>query len=87
MEVAAATLREAAPDDRLAGSYPFLTMCSVMVAGWLVERLANAPGASHRTRAAAEYFLSAVVPEALGLGAAAEVGAAQLYAVPAEELA
>ncbi|HVF37283.1 MAG TPA: acyl-CoA dehydrogenase family protein [Sphingomicrobium sp.] len=86
VEVAAVTLRAAAPDDRLAGSYPFLTMTSVMVAGWLVERMAAAE-ANERTRAAADYFLSVVVPEALGLGAAAEAGAAMLYAVPAEELA
>ncbi len=87
VEVAAASMREAAPDDRLAGSYPLLTMCSVMVAGWLVERMARSPGADERTRAAANYFLTAIVPEALGLGAAAEAGAALLYAVPAEELA
>ena len=87
VEVAAASLRSASPDDRLAGSYPFLTMCSVMVAGWLVERLARAPDASDRDRAAAEYFLSVVVPEAIGLGAAAESGAAMLFAVPAEALA
>ena len=87
VEVAAASLREAAPDDRLAGSYPFLTMTSVMVAGWLVERMAHSDGADERTVAAANYFLAAVVPEALGLGAAAEEGAALLYAVPAEALA
>ncbi len=87
VEVAAATLRSADPDDRLAGSYPFLTMCSVMVAGWLVERLARAPDASDRDRAAANYFLSVVVTEALGLGASAESGAALLFAVPAEALA
>ena len=87
VEVAAASLRSASPDDRLAGSYPFLTMCSVMVAGWLVERLARAPDASDRDRAAAEYYLSVVVPEAIGLGAAAESGAAMLFAVPAEALA
>jgi 3-(methylthio)propanoyl-CoA dehydrogenase len=87
VEVAAASLREAAPDDRLAGSYPLLTMCSVMVAGWLVERLALSHGADERTRAASSYFLATIVPEALGLGAAAEAGAALLYAVPAEELA
>jgi alkylation response protein AidB-like acyl-CoA dehydrogenase len=86
VEVAAATLRDAAPDDRLAGSYPFLTMTSVMVAGWLVERMARSEGADERTKAAADYFLTAVVPEALGLGAAAEAGAALLYAVPAEML-
>jgi len=87
VEVAAASLRSAAADDRLAGSYPFLTMCSVMVAGWLVERLALAPDATDRDRAASEYFLGVVVPEALGLAAGAESGAAMLFAVPAEALA
>ena len=87
VEVAAASLRSADPDDRLAGSTPFLTMCAVMVAGWLVERLAQAPNATDRDRAAAEYFLGVVVPEALGLAAGAECGAAMLYAVPAEALA
>jgi alkylation response protein AidB-like acyl-CoA dehydrogenase len=87
VEVAAASLREAAPDDRLAGSYPFLTMTSVMVAGWLVERMSLSDGADERTVAASNYFLASIVPEALGLGAAAEQGAALLYAVPAEVLA
>ena len=87
VEVAAASLRDAAPDDRLAGSYPFLTMTAVLVAGWLVERLSLDPVADDRTRAAAAYFLSAVVPEALGLAAGVEGGAAMLYAVPAEALA
>ena len=87
IEVAAASLRSASSDDRLAGSYPFLTMCSVMVAGWLVERLARAPEANARDTAAAEYFCSAVVPEALGLAAAAESGAALLYSVEAAALA
>lgn len=87
VEVAAASLRDAAPDDRLAGSYPFLTMTSVMVAGWLVERMARSEGADERTVAGASYFLTSVVPEALGLGAAVEAGAALLYAVPAEVLA
>ena len=87
VEVAAASLRSAAADDRLAGSYPFLTMCSVMVAGWLVERMALSEGADARTKAASDYFLATIVPEALGLGAAAEAGAALLYAVEAEALA
>ncbi|MCL6740432.1 acyl-CoA dehydrogenase [Sphingomonas sp. RB56-2] len=87
VEVAAATLRASPPDDRLAGSYPFLTMVSVMAAGWLLERMARSGGADDQTRAAASYFLASVVPEALGLGAAAESGAALLYAVPAEALA
>jgi hypothetical protein len=87
IEVAAASLREAAPDDRLAGSYPFLIMCAVMVAGWLVERMSRSDRADDTTRAAANYFLATLVPEALGLGAAAEAGAALLYSVPAEALA
>jgi alkylation response protein AidB-like acyl-CoA dehydrogenase len=86
VEVAAASLRDAAPDDRLAGSYPFLTMTSVMVAGWLVERMARSEQADERTKAAAAFFLMTIVPEALGLGAAAEAGAAALYAIPAEAL-
>ena len=90
VEVAAASYRQASPDDRLAGSVPFLTMCAVLVAGWLLERQAAVVGTSDfmaAKRAAANYFLSVVVPEALGLGAAAEIGAEPLYAVPAASLA
>jgi len=87
VEVAAATLRASAPDDRLAGSYPFLTMCAVMTAGWLVERMARSQDGNDRVRAASDFFLANVVPEALGLGAAAEAGAAQLYSIAAEALA
>jgi alkylation response protein AidB-like acyl-CoA dehydrogenase len=89
VEVSAAGLRQAPPDDRLAGSYPFLTMCSVLVAGWLLERQANVVGDSgfHAAkRTAADYFLSALVPEAIGLASGAQAGAAMLYAVPAEAL-
>ena len=90
VEVVVATYRQAQPDERLAGSYPFLTMCSVLVVGWLLERQAKVAGDSEfhaAKRAAADYFLSVVVPEALGLAAGAEVGADLLYAVPAEALA
>lgn len=91
VEVTAATLRNAGHDDRLAGSYPFLTMCSVLTAGWLMERQSRAavgdtPFAQVK-RAAAGYFLSVIVPEALGLAAGAEAGADLLYSVPAEALA
>ena len=61
-------------------------LCAVLVAGWLVERLARSAEADARTEASARYFLAAVVPEASGLAAAAEAGAAMLYAVPAEAL-
>ncbi len=91
VEVAGVTLRAAAAEDRLAGSYPFLTMCSVLVAGWLMERMARTTlddvAFEQRTRVAAAYFIEALVPEALGLAAAAVGGAGTLYSVPAEALA
>jgi alkylation response protein AidB-like acyl-CoA dehydrogenase len=90
VEIAAASYRQAKPEDRMAGSYPFLTMCAVLVAGWLLERQAHVVGDGEfhaAKRAAASYFISVVVPEALGLAAGAESGAALLYAVPAETLA
>jgi len=91
VEIAAATLRAAGHDDRLAGSYPFLTMTAVLTAGWLLERQARAARGDtpfeQVKRAAAGYFLSVVVPEALGLAAGAEAGAQLLYSVPAEALA
>ncbi|HET9354895.1 MAG TPA: acyl-CoA dehydrogenase [Sphingomicrobium sp.] len=90
LEVAATSYRQAPPDDRLAGSVPFLTMSAVLVAGWLLERQAAIVGDSEflaAKRASAAYFLSVVVPEALGLAAAAELGAGPLYAVPAGALA
>jgi alkylation response protein AidB-like acyl-CoA dehydrogenase len=90
VEVAAAGFRQADPDHRHAGSYPFLTMCAVLVGGWLMERQAAIVGdaeADEARRAASAYFLAAVVPEALGLAAAAEIGAEALYRVPAGALA
>ncbi|WP_294172025.1 acyl-CoA dehydrogenase [uncultured Sphingomonas sp.] len=91
VEIAAATLRVAGHDDRLAGSYPFMTMCAVLTAGWLMERQARAATGNtpfeQAKRAAANYFHSVIVPEALGLAAGAEAGAELLYAVPAEALA
>ena len=91
VERIAAKLRGASADDRQAGSYPFLTMCAVLVAGWLVERIARevqGDGAFIESRrAAAVYLVSAIVPEAIGLEASAGAGAALLYAVEAEALA
>jgi hypothetical protein len=90
VEAAAATYRQSGPEDRLAGSYPFLTMCSVLVAGWLLERQANAADGAEvlaAKRAAAGYFNGVTVPEALGLAAGAGAGAAMIYAIPAELLA
>ena len=91
VEILAATMRASSPEDRLAGSYPFLTMTAVLVAGWLQERLSRVSTGDaafeQRTRAAADYFIATIVPEALGLASAARNGAAILYSTPAEALA
>ena len=85
-------------DARLGGSYPFLTMLSVAVSGWLMhrqmaeaERMLEAgegdPLFLRMKVAAARYYLDCVVPESLGLKAAALNGAAAAYTVPAEAFA
>jgi hypothetical protein len=78
----------AGPDDRLAASYPFLTMLSTAVAGWLFARQHAAldshggdPAFAAMKRAAARFYLDQVVPEASGLKTAAMADAAVLYAV------
>ena len=77
---------DAGPDDRLAGSYPFLTMLSVAVSGWLMARQAAAldghdgdPAFVAMKRAAARFYLDQIVPEARGLKAAAMASADVLY--------
>ena len=92
VEILVATARNSDPDDRLASSYPLLTMTAVLTAGWLMERLGRVidtgeTNANAGRRAAIEYFLSVVVPEALGLGAGAAARAELLYRAAAEELA
>jgi 3-(methylthio)propanoyl-CoA dehydrogenase len=82
-------------DDRLAGSTPFLTMMSVAVSGWLMERMgriaaANAEGDPAFLRAkvaTSAWYLAHIVPEALGLKASAVAGAAGLYALSVSEMA
>ena len=94
-EVLVASARVADVDDRLAGSYPLTTMMAVLTAGWLLERLGRALDSMPRgerplgpgRRAAIDYFIAAIVPEALGLGAAAGAGADLLYKAAAEDLA
>ncbi|HET9511060.1 MAG TPA: acyl-CoA dehydrogenase C-terminal domain-containing protein, partial [Sphingomonas sp.] len=92
VEVAAATFRQAAPDDRLAASYPFLTMLSVAVCGWLMEKQGRiaAEGDTPFLKikaAACRFYVEQIVPEAFGLKAAATAKADVLYAVDAETLA
>ena len=77
-------LQTADSDDRQAASYPFLTMLSVATCGWLLERQAHAPGADAVKRASVAFYLDQVVPEAMGLEAAASAPADQLYALAAD---
>ncbi|KIU26678.1 acyl-CoA dehydrogenase [Sphingomonas melonis] len=84
-------LATADADDKLAASYPFLTMTSVATCGWLLEREArHATGDeafAQMKRASVAFYLDQIVPEALGLKAAATAKADVLYAVPAEAFA
>ncbi|MEO7178510.1 MAG: acyl-CoA dehydrogenase [Allosphingosinicella sp.] len=81
------------PEDRLAGSYPFLNMLSTLVCGWLMKRqlaVVESDGIAENRhfaatkRASCAYYLQHVVPEGIGLAAQASAGAAFLY--PDEEL-
>ncbi|MDI1363467.1 MAG: acyl-CoA dehydrogenase, partial [bacterium] len=82
-------LMSATTDDRLAGSYPFLTMLSVAVCGWLMERQARGAGDDafgQAKRVTVAFYLDQILPEAFGLEAAACAGAKALYAISDEGL-
>lgn len=81
-------------DDRLAGSYPFLTMVATAVCGWLMEaqgRIAAGaegdPAFLAMKGAAARFYVAQIVPEAMGLKAAATASAEVLYVVQADTFA
>ena len=83
-------LQRADADDRLAASTPFLTMLSVATCGSLLERAAQSvqdDGFGLAKRVVARFYLDQIVPEALGLRAAATASAEVLYALDAEALA
>ncbi len=85
-------LSTADADDRLAASYPFLTMLSVAVSGWLMERQRGAlsdraDAFANLKRAAVHFYLEQIIPEAAGLEAAASARADVLYALEAEAFA
>lgn len=87
-------LLTAETDDRLAASYPFLTMLSVAVCGWLLEKQGHIAASASgdpvflaMKQAAARFYVEQIVPEALGLKAAATANAAVLYEVDAETFA
>ena len=88
VEGVAQRLSGMAMEDRLAGSYPFLTLLSTLVCGWLMQRqlaavesgaIAEDRHFAAVKRAACAYYLEHVVPEASGLAAQATAGAALLY--------
>jgi alkylation response protein AidB-like acyl-CoA dehydrogenase len=84
IEAVVAGYASASIDDRLAGSYPLLTMMAVATAGALLARQLRAAGKGETDflvmkRTAARYFLDVIVPEAAGLAASATVGAGLLY--------
>jgi alkylation response protein AidB-like acyl-CoA dehydrogenase len=99
IEEVVAHLADASADDCLAASYPLLTMLSVLVAGWLMDRqervadklLAGGEGEPlflGMKLAACSYFRAAIVPEAVGLkGGAVEASHHLLNAVPDEAFA
>ena len=81
-------------DDKLAASYPFLTMLSVATCGWLMERqgriaanVAGDPVFLAMKQATARFYVEQIVPEALGLRAAATASADVLYAIAPEMFA
>ena len=83
-------LATAAADDKLAASYPFLTMLSVATCGWLMERqgrLVDDSAFGRMKAAAVRFYLDQIVPEAMGLEAAATATADVLYAVEPEMFA
>jgi 3-(methylthio)propanoyl-CoA dehydrogenase len=90
-EAVGAVLLAAGADDRLAASYPFLTMLSVATCGWLMIRQRGAldgfdgdPAFAAMKRSAARFYLEQVVPEARGLRAAASAPAELLYSIGEE---
>jgi 3-(methylthio)propanoyl-CoA dehydrogenase len=92
VEGTGAHMLNASVDDRLAGSTPFLTMASVAVCGWLLERqmriAATQDSVFHKAKfAVAGHYLAHIVPEALGLASSARAGATGLYVLSAEEMA
>ena len=86
-------MSEASLDDRLAGSVPYCTMCAVAVAGWQMLKQMQAvengaaPALAKTKPVTTRYFLDHIVPEALGLAAAARGGSGLFYALSADELA
>jgi 3-(methylthio)propanoyl-CoA dehydrogenase len=85
-------------EDRLAASYPYLNMVSVMTCGWLMERQLHAAETALKSGSGdpvflksktvtTRFYLKHIVTEALGLAASVTAGSGLLYELTAEELA
>jgi 3-(methylthio)propanoyl-CoA dehydrogenase len=81
-------------DDRLAGSYAYMTMMAVATCGWLMARQLRAAEENGADSAflnakivSCRYYLTVMVPEALALAGSAMAGSELLYALNAKELA
>jgi len=89
-------INNASIDDRLSGSYPYMTMMSVMTAGWLMAKQYKAAKSElaeggdsiflKSKIASCRYYLDVMVAEALGLKNASMIGADMLYDLSEEEL-
>ncbi len=90
-------IKDASIDDRLSGSYPYMTMMSVMTCGWLMSKQYEAaktdltnggdPIFLKSKMASCRYYLDVMVAEAIGLHSAATMSSDLLYALSDEELA
>jgi 3-(methylthio)propanoyl-CoA dehydrogenase len=98
VEACTAHLLNADVDDRLAGSYAYLNMVSVMTCGWLMERQCRAAvaglaigegdqGFLKAKTVTARFYLAHLVPEAMGHKASVLAGADLLYELSADALA
>lgn len=94
VEACTADLLATEVDDRLAASVPFLTMVSVMTAGWLMERQMRVAETGEGDPVflkakinTAQFFLTHIVGEALGHATSVKAGARGLYDLSAEDLA
>ena len=94
LDILTGWLERASVPDRLAGSYPYLTMLSVATCGWLLQKqavaaadlLARGEGDADfliAKQATARFYLDQIVPAAAGLSAAVTAGDAALPPLPA----
>ena len=95
VQVVAEWMKDASIDDRLAGSYAYMTMLSVATCGMLMSRQnriakEELAGSDDRFLKAKQvttrYYLDHIVPEALGLKLSAMGGADILYQLDLSEL-